>query len=175
MVSDDRCGCSRFGQLHTLFPVPMPLICRPLACFATLPRYTVNKLTKLSRCDSYTIELLNNRTARLLVLLGFQAQTARIHLAPFGSTLLHLAQLGSTWLHLTPLDSTWLLLAPLGSTWLHLDPLGFYYVHLGPPLSTWVHLSPPGYTRVHLDPLGSTWVHFGPLGSTRVRKTMVAW
>ena len=98
MVSDDRCGCSRFGQLHTLFPVPMPLICRPLACFATLPRYTVNKLTKLSRCDSYTIELLNNRTARLLVLLGIQAQTARIHLAPFGSTLLHLAQLGSTWL-----------------------------------------------------------------------------
>ena len=172
MVSDDRCGCSRFGQLHTLFPVPMPLICRPLACFATLPRYTVNKLTKLSRCDSYTIELLNNRTARLLVLLGIQAQTARIHLAPFGSTLLHLAQLGSTWLHLTPLGSTWLLLAPHGSTWIHLASIMSTWVHLCPPGSTF---SPPGYTRVHLDPLGSTWVHFGPLGSTRVRKTMVAW
>ena len=36
-----------------------------------------NKLTKLGRCDSYTIKWLNNRTARLLGLLGIQLQTAR--------------------------------------------------------------------------------------------------
>ena len=58
------------------------------------PVPTKNKLTKLGRCDSYTIEWLNNRTARLLVLLGIQAQTARIHLAPLSSTWLHLASVG---------------------------------------------------------------------------------
>ena len=33
----------------------------------------MNKLTKLGRCDSYTIEWLDNRAARLLGLLGLQA------------------------------------------------------------------------------------------------------
>ena len=35
-------------------------------------REEVNKLTKLGRCDRYTIEWLNNRTARLLGLLGHE-------------------------------------------------------------------------------------------------------
>ena len=37
--------------------------------FRTRTGESMNKLTKLGRCDSYTIEWLNNRTARLLVLL----------------------------------------------------------------------------------------------------------
>ena len=39
---------------------------------------SLNKLTKLGRCDSYTIEWLNNRTARLLVLLEIQAQNSSL-------------------------------------------------------------------------------------------------
>ena len=46
-------------------------------------------LTKLGRCDSYTMEWLNNRTAKN------SSSIARIHLAP--STWLHLAAHGSTW------------------------------------------------------------------------------
>ena len=89
----------------------------------------MHRLIKLGRCDSYIIEWLNNRTYRLLVLIGIQAQSAKIHLAPFGTTWLRLAPLGSTWHHL----------APLGTTWHH-----------------WVHLGPSGSTCVHLRPLGST-------------------
>ena len=59
-------------------------------------------LTKLGRCDSYTMEWLNNRTARLLGLLRIQAQIARIHLAPLGSSWLHMGPLGYIWLHLVP-------------------------------------------------------------------------
>ena len=110
---------------------------------------TSNKLTKLGRCNSYTIEWLNNRTARLLILLGIQAQAARLHLAP----------LGTTWLLLYPLGSTW-------STWVHLGPLGPTWVHLGPLGSTWVHLGPPGFPWVPGGPRGSTWVHLGSLGFT---------
>ena len=59
-------------------------------------------LTKLGRCDSYTMEWLNNRTAKN------SSSIARIHLAP--STWLHLAAHGSTWLHLAPLGSYMFLL-----------------------------------------------------------------
>ena len=38
----------------------------------------LNKLTKLSRCDSYTIEWRSNNTARLLGLLGLLARTAKL-------------------------------------------------------------------------------------------------
>ena len=75
-----------------------------------------NKLTKLRRCDSYTIEWLNNRTARLLLLLRIQAQTARLHLALIVSTWVHLGPLGSTWVHLGPPWSAWVHLGVLGST-----------------------------------------------------------
>ena len=88
-------------------------------CGLSIP---MHRLIKLGRCDSYIIEWLNNRTYRLLVLIGIQAQSAKIHLAPFGTTWLHLAPLGTTWHHLAPLGTT-------GSIW----------VHLGPPASTWVH------------------------------------
>ena len=64
-------------------------------------------LTKLGRCDSYTMEWLNNRTARLLGLLRIQAQIARIHLAPLGSSWLHMGPLGYIWLHLVPTCFYW--------------------------------------------------------------------
>ena len=56
-------------------------------------------LTKLGRCDSYTMKWLNNRTAKN------SSSIARIHLAP--STWLHLAAHGSTWLHLVPTCFYW--------------------------------------------------------------------
>ena len=77
-----------------------------IICESGKSKCIFNKLTKLGRCDSYTIDWLNNRTARLFVLLGIQAQTARIHLAPLGSTWVHLGALGSTWCRIGPLKST---------------------------------------------------------------------
>ena len=128
---------------------------------------SLNKLTKLGRCDSYTIEWFNNRTARLLILLGIQAQAARLHLAPLGTTWLLLYPLGSTHLvHLGPLGSTWAHLGPLGSTWVHLGPPGSTWAHMGPHGFTWIHLGPLWSTWVNPDPLGSTWVHLGQPGST---------
>ena len=44
-----------------------------------------------------TNKMAHNRTARLLVLLGIQAQTARLNLAPHGSNSVHLGPLGTTW------------------------------------------------------------------------------
>ena len=90
---------------------------------------SLNKLTKLGRCDSYTIEWFNNRTTRLLILLRIQAQAARLHLVPLGSYNVHSGSLVSIW-------STWVRLRQLGSSWVHFGPLG----------STWVHLDPPGST-----------------------------
>ena len=58
---------------------------------------------KARRCDSHTIEWLNNSSASLLVLLRIQAQTARLHL-----------------IYLSPPWSTWVNLGPPWSTWVHL-------------------------------------------------------
>ena len=59
--------------------------------------YELSKQAHKARiCDSYTIEWLNNKTARLLVLLRIQAQTARLHVAPLGSTMVHMGPPGFT-------------------------------------------------------------------------------
>ena len=50
-----------------------------------------------------TNKMAHNRTARLLVLLGIQAQTDKLHLAPNGSNCVHLGSLGSSWVYLGPL------------------------------------------------------------------------
>ena len=64
-----------------------------------------------------TNKMAHNRTARLLVLLGIQAHTARLHFAPLGSNCIHLGPLGSRLVQIGPLGST-------GSTWVHLGPHG---------------------------------------------------
>ena len=69
-----KAGRRVFGQVH------------PLLCDEVDKTFKTNKLTKLDKWDSYTIEWFNNRTARLLVLLGIQAQTARINLPPLVCT-----------------------------------------------------------------------------------------
>ena len=111
--------------------------------------YILNKLTKLGRCDSFTIEWLSNRTARLL--LGIQAQTARLHMAPLVSTWVHWVHLRSTWVYLGPLGSTWVHLGHHVSTWVHMVHYGFF---------TWVHMGTLGSTWVNIGPHGSTWIHF---------------
>ena len=55
----------------------------------------------------------------MLVLLGIQAQTAKIHLAPLGSTWIHLGPPGSTWVHLDQPRSTWVHMGSIGSTCFH--------------------------------------------------------
>ena len=103
-----KAGRRVFGQVH------------PLLCDEVDQTFKTNKLTKLDKWDSYTIEWFNNRTARLLVLLGIQAQTARLHLAPLVSTFVHLCPLLSTCVHLGSIRF-----------WVHLGPIRFW-VHLGP-------------------------------------------
>ena len=86
-----KAGRRVFGQVH------------PLLCDEVDQTFKTNKLTKLGRWESYTIEWFNKRTARLLVLLGIQAQTARLHLAPLDTTCVHFCPLVSTFVHLCSL------------------------------------------------------------------------
>ena len=104
--------------------------------------------------------MAHNRSARLLVLLGVQAQAARLYLAPDGSNCAQLGPNVTNWVYMCPIGSNFVIFCPLGppgSTWVHLGPLESSWHH-------WNHLGPPRFG----DPSASPTYERHPISSSHL-------